>query len=173
MGCYVIARTVWILEDGGLNLVSWKIHRPTLQVFSRTSPTSTPNDQYPQQRLHQYKKHVTARKRSLGQGYIFTCVCDSFHRGGVPGQVPPRQVNSPGQVHPQVRYNPWQVHPPGRYTPGRYILPEQVHPQVGTHTPGRYTHPPGNACWDMVNKWAVCILLNWNAFLFFFNFCRT
>ena len=67
----------------------------------------------------------------------------------------------------------------GRYPLGRYT-PQQVTPWAGTHTPGRYTplagtpprqvHPPGrytplgsytpsNACWDTVNKQAVCILL--------------
>ena len=28
-----------------------------------------------------YKVLITARKRSLGQGNVFTCVCHSFHRG--------------------------------------------------------------------------------------------
>ena len=38
---------------------------------------------------------------------------------------------------------PRQV-PPSRYTPplGRYNPPGQVHPQAGTHTPGRYTSWP-------------------------------
>ena len=55
--------------------------------------------------------------------------------GGLPGQVPPRQVHPPtpgrytlpGQVHPPGRYNPpWagtpprQVHPPGAVHAGRY-----------------------------------------------------
>ena len=57
---------------------------------------------------------ITARKRSLGQGNIFTPVCHSVHGGGeyLVG-TPPGQVHPPGQVlHP-----PGQVHPPGRYTP--------------------------------------------------------
>ena len=57
----------------------------------------------------------------LGQGYVFTGVCDSVHRGGVPDQV----------------------HPPGPGTP-----PNQVHPPTAEHG-GRYgqfaggTHPTG------------------------------
>ena len=64
-----------------------------------------------------YEKYClifTARKRSLGQGNMFTGVCLST--GGVPGTRYP-----PDQVH-----NPW----------------DQVPPQPGTHPPGtRYTHP--------------------------------
>ena len=80
---------------------------------------------------------ITARKRSLGQGYVFTRVCDSVH-GGYLGRYTPS-----GQVHPLGRYPP---------------PPPQVHPspQAGT-PPGRYT--PGNTCWDMVNKRTVRILL--------------
>ena len=75
-------------------------------------------------RAYFVKRVITARKRSLGQGYVFTRVCDSVHGGGaIPGQVPPWEGTPPGQVHP------CQVPPPlGRYTP-----PGQVHP------PGRYT----------------------------------
>ena len=91
----------------------------------------------------------------LGQGNVFTGVCDSVLRGVClpqctpswactpPGLVPPRQV-PPGQVHPPpARYTPGQVppevHPLGRYTlqagtpPSRYP-PGQVHPLC------RYTH---------------------------------
>ena len=91
-------------------------------------------------------------KRSFGQGNIFTPVCHSVHRGGVPDQACPRdQAGTP----PRTRYTPQdQVHPPdhahppdqagtppepGRYTP----LWDQVHtPPLGPGTPpgpGRYT----------------------------------
>ena len=50
----------------------------------------------------------------LGQGYIFTGVCDSVHRGGLPqcmlGYHPP-----PRQGRPPARRPPWQGRPP----PGR------------------------------------------------------
>ena len=53
----------------------------------------------------------------LGQGNIFSSVCQEFcsRGGGVPGQVPPRQVHPPGQVHP-----PWAGTPPGAVQAGRY-----------------------------------------------------
>ena len=62
---------------------------------------------------------ITARKRSLGQGNIFTPVCHSVHRGEylgrcIPGPgTPPRQVypSGPG-TPPRTRYTPRQVHPP-------------------------------------------------------------
>ena len=77
----------------------------------------------------------------LGQGYIFTGMCDLFTGGGSTWQVHP-----PGRYIPLGRYTPRQLHPPGRYTP----LPGQVHPPAwagtppwaGTHPLGRYT-PPG------------------------------
>ena len=118
------------------------------------------------------------------EGYVFTGVCLSVHRGGVPWQVPPQVGTSPWQVHhpgqgtltgrytspgryPPGRYTTLgrvpsiQVHPPGRYTPGR-VLPRQVHP------PGRYT-AGHSACFDTVNKPTVpipleCILCYWLLF---------
>ena len=77
-----------------------------------------------------YLKHnlqffvITARKRSLGQGNMFTPVCHSVHRGGVHDQVPPGTRYTPpcDQVHPlpdQVHPAWDQVHPPG---PVRYGL---------------------------------------------------
>ena len=91
----------------------------------------------------------TARKRSLGQGYVFTCVCDSVHGGGgrceYLGRYPQASTTllagTPGQVHPLAGTPLGQVYPLGRYTP------RQVHPQAGTppgqvHPLGRYTPPP-------------------------------
>ena len=55
-----------------------------------------------------YPKHIvfslifTARKRSLGQGNVFTHVCDSVHKGGgvhSPRQTPPLQT-PPRQTPP-------------------------------------------------------------------------
>ena len=78
----------------------------------------------------------------LGQSYVFTGVCDSVHRGGVPDQVhhPPDQVHPPGPgTHPPRD----QVHPPDQVTPR-----DQVHPPGAEHA-GRYgqrtggTHPTG------------------------------
>ena len=49
--------------------------------------------------------------------------------------------------HSVHRGSTWAGTPLGRYTP------QQVHHTLQAGT------PLGNACWDTVNKWAVCILL--------------
>ena len=72
----------------------------------------------------------TARKRSLGQGNMFTGVCLSTG-GGVPDQVhPPRPGTPPNQEHPPSR-------PPRSKT--RYTPQDQVHPPMTTAAGG--THP--------------------------------
>ena len=79
---------------------------------------------------------TTARKRSLGQGNIFTPVCHSVHRGG---STPPGQVHPPGPGTP-----PGQVHPPR----------DQVHTPLGPGTsPRDRVHPPGPGTppWDQVH----------------------
>ena len=62
------------------------------------------------------------------QGYVFTGVCDSVNRGGVPhappgadtspgADTPPRADTSPEQTPPQSR------HPPGtKYTPSEHAV---------------------------------------------------
>ena len=104
----------------------------------------------------------------LGQGYVFTGVCDSVHRGGVPDQVPPLGPGTPPRpgTLPWTRYTPSpqdQVPPLGpgtppqtRYTPPgpgtplgpgtppgtRYTPQDQVHP-LGPGTPPDQVPPPG------------------------------
>ena len=87
----------------------------------------------------------TARKRSLGQGNIFTPVCHSVHRGGLPqcmmGYHPPRTRYPPGPGTP-----PDQA-PPRPGTPSDQVPPDQA-PPCTAHA-GRYgqraggTHPTG------------------------------
>ena len=100
------------------------------------------------------------------EGYVFTRVCHSVHRGGVPGQVSPGPIHPPDQVHP-----PTTRYPPGtRYTPPRtrYIPWDQVHPPWTRYLPGPGTPPPKQyMLGDTSNKWAVgipleCILVNYN-----------
>ena len=71
---------------------------------------------------------ITARKRSLGQGNIFTPVCHSVHRGVLPQCMlgyhhPPRTRHPPGADPPGTRHPPpeqsracWEI----RSTSGRY-----------------------------------------------------
>ena len=68
----------------------------------------------------------------------------------------------PGQVHPLGRYTPWQVHPLGRYT---YLAGT---PLVRYPPMDRYAPTLHSACWDTVNKRAVCIPLE--CVLVFFEF---
>ena len=76
----------------------------------------------------------------------------------LPGQTPPGQ-NPPGQTppgRPPEQTYPSTPHPadtPGRHPLGRHPL---------CRSPGRppgQTFPLCSACWDTVNKWAVCIPL--------------
>ena len=88
---------------------------------------------------------VTARKRSLGQGNMFTGVCLSTG-GRVPDQVhPPRdQVHPPGADRPPPRADPLeQVHPYGsRHTPTGADTPqEQTPPRADTPPPQEQTPP--------------------------------
>ena len=98
----------------------------------------------------------TACKRSLGQGNIFTPVCQLFcSQGGVPGQVPPR-----------TRYTPWdQVHPPGPDTP-----PRTRYTPLGPGTSHGTRYTPREQCMlgDTGNKRAVRILLE--CILVFYEF---
>ena len=122
---------------------------------------------------------VTARKRSLGQGNIFTTVCQSFCSQGEReylGRYPP----GPGTPS-RTRYTSQdQVHPPGPGTPPRpgtptrdqVHPPDQIHPPATRYTPlgpgipplgtrytprqtryiprARYTPPPASsACWEI------------------------
>ena len=93
---------------------------------------------------------ITARKRCLRR-LCFVHVSHSVHRGGVPGQVPPRT-----RYTPRTRYPPDQVHPPGTRYPLDQVHPpqNQVAPPGSRYTPGavhagRYgqqaggTHPTG------------------------------
>ena len=62
---------------------------------------------------------VTARKRSLGQGNVFTPVCHSVHGGCIlptpvqtaPGQAPFHSQTPPSGQTPPGRHNPRQNPP--------------------------------------------------------------
>ena len=98
---------------------------------------------------------ITARKRSLGQGNIFTPVCHSVHMGGGEylGRDTPWDQVSPGNRYtppgPGTPPRPGTPPPRGtRYTPQDQVHPpDQVHPRA-VHA-GRYgqqaggTHPTG------------------------------
>ena len=100
------------------------------------------------------KNFITARKRSLGQGNIFSSVCQEFCSWGVStwAGTPPGQVYLPWAVTP-----PWAGNPPtslagtllGRYTPWAGTPSRQVHPpRTGTPLgPGTPPPRPGTPPW--------------------------
>ena len=88
----------------------------------------------------------------------------TLQAGTTPCQVHPQQVHLPGT--PPGSYTFLGRYSPSRYTPWTGTPPGQVPP-----TPGRYT--PGNACWDMVNKRAVRILLECILVIFEFSSATT
>ena len=68
---------------------------------------------------------VTARKRNLGQGKVFTPVCHSVYMGDplprqTPGQTPPKQT-PPSEQTPPGRYPLGRQPPLGRHPLGRHL----------------------------------------------------
>ena len=118
----------------------------------------------------------------LGQGNIFTSVCQEFcpqgggggsasvhagmHPSGTrpdpPGTRPPR----PGTPGPDTPSGPYQIHPGSRHPPDppwtRHPLPQSrpPHPPPGSrHLRTRHPPPPGSRLQHTVNERPVRILL--------------
>ena len=92
----------------------------------------------------------------LGQGYVFTGVCDSVHGGGgvpdQPGYPPGTRYTPQAQVHPsEPPQDP--VHPQTRYTPQDQVHPpDQARPPGTRYTPlGPDTPPRCRACWEILS----------------------
>ena len=135
-------------------------------------------------------KIFTARKRSLGQGNIFSSVCQEFcTRGGLPQCIlgyhpPPPQTRQNYQAprwsrHPldqappeQALPPPWSRHAPRPGTPPpEQTPPEQTPPRAGT--PSEQTPPTllRSACWEIrsTSGWYASY---WNAMLLEFLFMQ-
>ena len=116
----------------------------------------------------------------LGQGYVFTGVCDSVHGGEyLTRYIPPRT----SQVPPGTRYTPPGpgTHPPlgpgtppgTRYTPSR----TRYSPSLGTRytplgpgtPPQDQVHLPCRACWE-IRSTRGRYASYWNAILLLFVF---
>ena len=88
----------------------------------------------------------------LREGYVFTGICDSVHRGGSTwAGAPPAGT------------------PPGRYTPlGRYTFPQSgTPPRAGTprrQVPPAGTPPGSSTCWE-IRATSGRYASYWNAFL--------
>ena len=102
----------------------------------------------------------------LGQGYVFTGVCDSVHRGGVClsaccDATPPPEADTPRPGAPPRNRPPGSRHPPGPGTPPRSRHPpEQTPPTL----PGPGT-APRRACWEIRSTRGRSASY-WNAILF-------
>ena len=94
-------------------------------------------------------------QRSCGQGFVFTRVCDSVHRGESPGREnPPWAGRTPLQAG---RTPPWEQ-------PPREQPPPRADPPPGRENPpptraGRTPPPRGNTLQHTVNERPVRILL--------------
>ena len=132
----------------------------------------------------------------LGQGYVFTGVCDSVHGGGVsasvhagihpsgadtPWEQTPREQTPPRSRHPTPRADtplpeqtpPWTRHPPEQTPPGP-DTPRSRHPLYQTPSPGADTPPnqtPPRADTPPGGCWEIRSMRGryasyWNAILF-------
>ena len=95
---------------------------------------------------------ITARKRSLGQGNIFSSVCQEFCSQGGGGSA---SVHAGIPPPPRSRLPPDQAPPPEQTPPGSRHTPRE-------QTPPEQTPPTQRMLGDTVNKLAVCILLECN-----------
>ena len=125
--------------------------------------------------------YIYRPQRSCGQGNIFTPVCHSVHRGGLPhcmlGCHPPAKETPPAREAPLPRRPPRRRHPPAKETPPRRRHPwKEAPPQKETPLEGgiplwkeapppreaspRKGHPPPGTR-SMSGRYASY----WNAFL--------
>ena len=106
----------------------------------------------------------------LGQGNVFTGVCDSVHgRGCLPQCM--LGYHTPGSRHPPGADTPWSRHPPGADTV-RNRHPQEQTPTTRSRPPHEQTplgsrHPPTppEADYD-IRSMSGRYTSYWNAFLF-------
>ena len=98
-------------------------------------------------------------QRSCGQGYVFTCICDSVHRGGI-------CLSACWDTTPLPRRPPCQGHPPAKETPCQ-VDPSAKDPPRRRHTPSAKETPAPR---HMVNERPVRILLE--CIIVWHIFCR-
>ena len=81
----------------------------------------------------------------LGQGNVFTGVCDSVHGGGVSASVhagmppPPPQSRHPQSRHPLGQTPPWEQTPPEQTPPPGKQTPAYGQRAAGTHPTGMHS----------------------------------
>ena len=88
-------------------------------------------------------------QRSCGQGYVFTRVCDSVHRGGLPEGGTPQKEAPPGRRPPQ-KEAPLEGDPPKKEA-------SKENPQK--ETPSGWRHPRHTVNERLVRILLECILV--------------
>ena len=110
--------------------------------------------------------HFYRPQRSCGQGYVFTRVCDSVHRGGLQaGRTPPPRRRTPqaGRTPPRQGGPPSREEPP---SPDQADTPpDQAEPPPRT----RQTTPPPPEADSRIRSTSGRYASYWNAFLFVAN----
>ena len=148
----------------------------------RQPPGKTPPIRRPMQQMVRILLEcilVTAHKRSLGQGCIFTGVCLSVNRGGLPGRPPCKGDPPPLPGRPRCQGDPptretpqahtqggnWAESDPGPHPRGKLRGDQiQAHTQGGNSGGSGPDHPPhDDYCCGRYASY-------WNAFLFLNNF---
>ena len=104
---------------------------------------------------------ITARKRSLGQGNIFSSMCQEFCLQGGSASVHAGILHplGPGTPTPQTDILPWSRHP--SLGPGTPSSPQRKPPWT-RHLPWSRYPPVQCMLGDTVIEWVVCILLECN-----------
>ena len=85
----------------------------------------------------------TTRKRSLGQGNIFSSMCQEFCSQGWSASV------HAGIPYPSDQAPPGSRHPHGSRHPPRSRHPQTRHPHLGPGTHPREQTPLCSACWEI------------------------
>ena len=101
----------------------------------------------PKSCIRKIERHILPPATKLGQGYIFTGVCDSVNRGVC--------LSACWDTIPRSRHPPWEQTPPWSRHP-----PRSRHPRADT--PPEQTPPVQSMLGDTFNAGAVRILLECN-----------
>ena len=96
---------------------------------------------------------VTARKRSLGQGNIFSSVCQEFcSQGGLPQCMLEYHHTPPPEADPLGADTPRADTPPEQTTPQEQTPPPGADTPLGANTPQKQTPPVQCMLGYTVNK---------------------
>ena len=136
-------------------LVRWTLIRWWIRIFDSSRSNAKVSAMHIANLVYFLSIYLPAATK-LGQGNVFTGVCDSVHRGGCLPQCmlgcqhPPGRQTPPGadtpppppdQTPPRAA-TPWTRHPPGADTLPREDTPQRRHPPGADTSPWEQTHTP-------------------------------